>query len=161
MYDVNYPPSTGDTYCSFSRGTFACRSGGEHVLLRIEPPFTPTAPLSRFGIVHSPSINARKYGVPFHKRGNLCGILLERYKMSSTFYLPLMTLPMWCHVNRPGFTSIACILREELVNKELLTFVSGASTILNLLTISMRAIFASNRANLIPMQLLGPCPKGM
>jgi len=42
-----------------------------------------------------------------------------------------------------------------------LTSVSGARTNVYFFTISMRAILASMRANLIPMQLRGPQPKGM
>ena len=42
-----------------------------------------------------------------------------------------------------------------------LTSVSGARTNVYFLMISMRAILASMRANLIPMQLRGPQPKGM
>jgi len=42
-----------------------------------------------------------------------------------------------------------------------LTSVSGTCTNVYFFTISMRAILASMRANLIPMQLRGPQPKGM
>ena len=42
-----------------------------------------------------------------------------------------------------------------------LTSVSGARTNVYFFMISMRAILASMRANLIPMQLRGPQPKGM
>ena len=42
-----------------------------------------------------------------------------------------------------------------------LTSVSGARTNVYFFMISMRAILASMRANLIPMQLRGPKPKGM
>ena len=42
-----------------------------------------------------------------------------------------------------------------------LTSVSGACTNVYFFRISMRAILASMRANLIPMQLRGPQPKGM
>ena len=42
-----------------------------------------------------------------------------------------------------------------------LTLVSGSRTKENHLSTSMRAILASSRANLIPMQLRGPTPKGM
>ena len=42
-----------------------------------------------------------------------------------------------------------------------LTFVSGAVSILNCLTISIRAILDSMRARRIPIHFLGPIPKGM
>ena len=41
-----------------------------------------------------------------------------------------------------------------------ITSVSGALTKVYLLSSSMRAILASSRANLIPMQLRGPKPNG-
>ena len=44
---------------------------------------------------------------------------------------------------------------------KVLTSVSGACTNEYFFRISMRAILASMRANLIPMQLRGPQPKGM
>ena len=44
---------------------------------------------------------------------------------------------------------------------QLHTAVSGARTKLNFLSISIRAIFDSSRANLRPIQLRGPQPNGM
>ena len=49
--------------------------------------------------------------------------------------------------------------QSELIRE--LTSVSGVLTNLYFCKISMRAIFTSMRANLIPTQLRGPQPKGM
>ena len=51
--------------------------------------------------------------------------------------------------------------RERESSRDVLTLVSGAGSILNCLTISIRVILASMRARRIPIHCLGPLPKGM
>ena len=54
---------------------------------------------------HSPSVNAQKHGVYFHKNANLCGTLLGRNESSSAYLL--MTLPVQLPIIRLSFASIA------------------------------------------------------
>ena len=49
----------------------------------------------------------------------------------------------------------------QIISLSNLTLVSGAFTILNLLSTSMSVILASISASRMPIQVLGPLPKGM
>ena len=65
---------------------------------------------------YSPSVNPQKHGVIFRQGGKSCGALHGRGDSPSVY--PLMTLPVWCLVIIPSFTSIACTLREEFSNRQ-------------------------------------------
>ena len=54
-----------------------------------------------------------------------------------------------------------CLYSYFCVSYSSITLVSGAFTILNFLSTSISVILASMAANRMPMQDLGPLPKGM
>ena len=102
--------------------------------------------LIRYSCIYEPRLSPGLNGsssVQYFKHGNVIKICDE------------ITFDFYIHGN------VTYLVKQKSSQTKKLTSVSGACTNVYFFRISMRAILASMRANLMPIQLRGPQPKGM